>query len=165
MTGEEAVRKYNSTRRKLREKAALLTPKVLTNYPFEVLVVVIALCMGLPFLMGAAAPASLVSLVGNLAFLAWSFALTLGGITVAVGLRVGDRPNPLVVATGLQLLGGCFGVYALAVIAAMGLAGWTGLVAYGFLFLLSLVRATHFRRIVDIQRGARRLPGGDRRAG
>lgn len=154
------TRRYRNGRRQLREWAALHTPKVLTNYPFEVLVGVVAVLMGLPFLLGAAAPASLLALVGTVAFHVWAGMLAIGGLTVAVGLRVGDRPSPAVVASGLQLVGGCFGVYSLAVVAVLGFAGWTGLVAYGLLCLLALIRATHFRRILDIQEGAKTLPGG-----
>lgn len=162
MTGREAARRWDAARRKLREQAAQLTPRVLTCYPFEVLAAVIALLMGLPFLLGTVAPATLVGLVGSIAFNVWAAALTLGGATVAVGLRIGDRPSPLVVASGLQLLGGCFGVYAIAVGAALGGAGLTGLTAFGVLCVLSWVRATHFRRVVDIQKGARHLQGDDR---
>lgn len=155
MTGHEVSQRWSQARRRIRERAAHLTPKVLTNFPFEVLVSVIAILMGLPFLLGTTAPASLVGLVGIVIFNVWAAMLVVGGLTVAVGLRIGDRPTPLVVAAGLQLLGACFGVYALAVVAVLGLAGWTGLVAYVLLCLLSLIRATHFRRIIDIQRGAR----------
>lgn len=135
----------------------MVIPGSVTNYPFEVMVGVIALLMGLPFLLGTTAPASLVALVGVVAFRAWAAALTLGGLTVLAGLRLPSRPNPLILAAGLQLAGGSFFVYALAVLIVLGSAGWTGLVAYGLLCLLSMARATHFRRIVDIQKGATRL--------
>lgn len=148
---------WDARRARVREWAARRTPKVLTNYPFEILAGVIALLMGLPFLLGTVAPASLIGLVGPIGFYAWAAGLTIGGATTLVGLRVGDRPNPMIVAAGLQLAGGAFAVYAIAVVVVLGLVGWTAVSAYVLLALLSMVRASHFRRIVDIQKGARRL--------
>lgn len=159
MTPRDVSRRWDASRRRLREWASRHTPKILTGYPFEVLAASVAILMGLPFLLGTAAPASLVALVGTIIFHVWAAMLAIGGVTVAVALRVADR-HPAALAAGLQLAGGCFGVYALAVLAVLGLAGWTGLAAYGLLCLLSFVRATHFRRIGDIQQGASNLPGG-----
>lgn len=161
MTGREAARRWEAARRRLRERAAHLTPRVLTHYPFEVLAALIAILMGLPTILGATPPASLLLLVGAVPFYAWSSALVLGGLTVAAGLHIGNRPNPVVTATGLQLTAGCFGIYALAVVAVLGL-GWDAIpvfAVYIVLSILSLIRATHFRRIVDIQRGASQAAG------
>lgn len=148
---------YRNGRERLRAWASRRTPRILTQFPFEVLVAVIAICMGLPFLIGTAAPASLLAIVGTVFFHFWAAALVIGGGTIAIAMRIGERPNPLVLAAGLQLAGGCFAVYCLAIVAVLGLPGLTALVAYLALSLLSFVRATHFRRVVDIQEGAGRL--------
>ncbi|MDT8915771.1 hypothetical protein [Amycolatopsis sp. PS_44_ISF1] len=149
--------RYGAWRARTREMAAHLTPKVITNFPFEVIVCLVAVLMGLPFLLGAGAPPSLLTLVGKAAFMVWSAALTVGGTTIAVGLRSPSRPYPLVVASGLQLTAGCFAVYAIAVFVVLHASGLAGLAAFASLSLVSLIRATHFRRIVDIQKGARRI--------
>lgn len=149
----------------LRERISRLIPDVLTEYPYEFLVGAVALVLGLPFLLGATAPVSLLGLVGSVAFHVWAGALVLGGITVLAGLYLPAIPSTLtlILAAGLQLTGGAFGVYAIAAITVLGLAGWTSFAAYGLLSVLSFVRCHHFRRIADIQRGATQiLQKGDR---
>lgn len=117
----------------------------------------VALLMGLPFLLGTAAPASLLALVGTYAFYAWAAALVIGGVTVLAGLHLPDYPNSIILAAGLQLAGGAFGIYAIGALAVLGLAGWTGFAAYFLLALLAFVRCLHFRRIADIQKGASQI--------
>lgn len=139
----------------VRERISRFVPKAITNYPFEILACLIALIIGVPLVLGIAAPTSLLALLPMAAYLAYCVALILGGATLAVGLRV---RNAFVIASGLQLLGGSFGVYGLAVIAVSGVAtGWLAFGAYCLLSLLAFVRALHFRRLVDIQEGATRI--------
>jgi hypothetical protein len=157
VTGEEDVKRWEAARRRIRECIAHHTPRVLTDFPFEVAAAVIAMCMGFPFLVGAAAPASLLAMVGAIVFHLWAVALAIGGLTVAIGLRIGDRPNCYVVAAGLQLLGGAFGVYAFTAAVVLGMPALTAVVGFGTFSLISWARANHFRRIIDIQRGAARL--------
>lgn len=139
----------------IRERISRLIPKAITNYPFEFLAFLVALFIGFPLVAGIAAPTSLLALLPTVAYWAYCAALLLGGATLAVGLRL---RNAFVIASGLQLLGGSFGVYGLAVVAVAGLAsGWLAFGAYTLLSLLSFVRALHFRRLVDIQEGATRI--------
>ncbi len=148
---------WDTKRVQFRERLARIIPRVLTEYPYEILVGLIALLLGLPFLLGATAPASLLALVGTVAFHAWAAALVIGGFTVLVGLHLPAYPNPLILAAGLQLAGGALGVYAIAALAVLGVAGWTGFAAYVLLSVLSFVRSHHFRRIADIQKGASQI--------
>lgn len=138
---------------RLRKKAARWTPEALTLYPFEVIAGLVALLMGLPFLLGLTPPAALIAIVSHVAFYVWSAGLTLGALTIGVGLKT---RHPLALASGLQLVAGGFAVYAMAISVVMGIAGWTGAVVYLSLTLVSLTRAVHFRRLIDIQDRARR---------
>lgn len=145
---------------RFREIVAHYTPNVLTFYPFEVLATVVGLLVGISLLLGVVAPTSLALLLPDIVYGAYAVGLTLGGLTTAVGLY---SKNNLVLAPGLQLLGGSYLVYSLAVLAISGFA--TGGVAFGafvLLGLLCLIRASHFRRLLDIQKGAidlgRRIP-------
>ncbi len=140
-----------------RERISKLIPRVLMEYPYELLAGLVALLMGLPFLLGAAAPASLLALVGSIAFHAWATALVIGGLTILAGLHLPAYPNPIILAAGLQLAGGAFGIYAIAAIAALGVAAWVAFSAYILLALLAFVRSLHFQRIADIQKGAREI--------
>lgn len=154
MTNSSKLRgRWRSWRRRMRAKVSRFTPQVVTCYPFEIIALLVALLMGLPFLIGVTPPAALIAIVGHVAFYAWSAGLTLGSITIAVGLKT---TNPLAIASGLQLIAGCFAVYAIAIIAVIGLAGWTGTVVYICLALVSLIRGTFFRRLIDIQSRVRR---------
>ncbi len=148
---------WDRKRAHLRERVSRFIPRVLMEYPFEVLVGAVALLMGLPFLLGTAAPASLLALVGTVAFHFWAAALVIAGVTVFAGLYLPAYPNPLILAAGLQLAGGAFGIYAISALAVLGLAGWTGFAAYFLLAVLAFVRCHHFRRITDIQRGASQI--------
>lgn len=151
---------WDAWRARCRERVSRIVPRSVMEYPFEVMVGIIAVLMGLPFLIGTAAPASLIALVGTVAFYAWAAALTIGGVTVLAGLRLPARPNPLITAAGLQLAGGAFGVYSIAIVVVLGTSGWAVLSAYVLLCIVSMIRASHFRRILDIQKGATRLQEG-----
>ncbi len=147
--------RWDAWRTHLREMQARYTPHILTFYPFEVLATVVGLLVGLTLLLGIVAPASLALVLPSVVYWAYAVGVTIGGVTTAAGLWT---KNNLILAPGLQLLGGSYGVYALAVLATSGFA--TGGVAFGafiLLGLLCLIRATHFRRLIDIQKGATRL--------
>jgi hypothetical protein len=157
MSYRETADRWDTWRVRLRERVYRHLPKFLTHYPFETVVAFVALLMGLPYLLGVAAPASLLALVGAVAFHFWASALAIGGATIAASMVMGDRPHPLVLASGLQLAAGAFAVYAIGVAAVLGFAGLTSITAYAMLSVISLIRATHFRRLIDIQKGATRL--------
>lgn len=149
MTVVEALRRWNRWRVRQRERIAYVTPSWLTLYPFEVLALAVAFLMGAPVLLGFARPESMVFLLPAVAYYAWSTALVLGAATIVWGLR---RLQPPTLASGLQLVGGCFGVYALAVIAKAGAErGWAAAAAFIILFVLCAARSLHFRRTTDIQ--------------
>ncbi len=149
------TRRWKTLRASLRAKIAHVVPDVVTLYPFEVFVAALGLIVGVGLVLGLAAPTSLVMLLHNVMYWAYAAALLLGGGSVALGLKV---RLPLALASGLQLLGGSFIVYAIAVIAVVGLtAGFMGAAAFTVLGLVCLIRASYFRRLVDIQRGARLL--------
>lgn len=140
---------------RFRARTAHLLPPALTNYPFEVLAAFLGLIVGLPLLAGLAAPTSLVTILPAFGYWAYAVALVLGGGTTAVGLRT---KHPLALASGLQLLGGSYVVYGLATVAVAGWAvAWLSFGAYAVLGGLAIIRALHFRRLVDIQRGATHL--------
>ncbi len=140
---------------RLRERVAGRLPTVLTNYPFEVIVTFIALVIGLPLLCGLVAPTSLVVLLPSIGYWAYAAALVLGGIFTGVGLRL---KSSAALSSGLQLLGGSYAVYGLATVALSGFAtAWLAFGAFFGLGLVALVRALHFRRLLDIQEGATRL--------
>lgn len=147
--------RWNGFRRSLREKIAHVTPRTVVTYPFEVLAACVSFIVGVPILAGLARPESLALLLPPVAYVAYGVALVLGAITVAVSLH---RRRALGLSSGLQLLGGSFCVYAFAVIAVAGWsAAWAAFAAFLVLGLVSLIRSSHFRRIVDIQDGADRL--------
>lgn len=134
---------------------ARATPKTVVEYPFEVFVSVLGLITGVPLLAGLARPNSLALLLPPYAFLAYAVALVLGAVTVAIALRKRHAGG---IAMGLQLLGGSFSVYAIAIVAVAGwVNGWAAFAAFICLGLVTLIRTQHFRRIIDIQIGARRL--------
>lgn len=152
MSIAEASERWDRRRAKWRERIAHVTPMSLTLYPYEVLAITVGFLMGIPVLLGFARPESLVLLLPPLAYYVWSSLLVLGAGTVLWGLR---KLNPPALASGLQLLGGCFGVYSLAVIKVAGFErGWAVSVAFFLLFILAWARALHFRRTTDIQVGA-----------
>lgn len=137
-----------------RERLAHVTPDVLTLYPFEVLATTVGLLMGGPVLLGLARPESIVYLLPAAAYYSWSAALVIGAAIVAAGLK---KTRPLVLASGLQLLGGNFCVYAVAVVKVAGWEhAWVAFTAFIVLWILSWARSFHWRRIVDIQLGAQR---------
>jgi hypothetical protein len=140
-------------RARLRENLSRFVPRVAVYFPFEILVAVIGFLMGFPLLTGLARPTSLLLLLPAVAYTAYAVALVLGSLTVALGLR--GRQHPLALASGLQLLGGSYIVYGLAVVALSGwIIGWVGFTAFFILGLLCLARSSYFRRLIDIQTGA-----------
>ncbi len=147
--------RWDAWRVRCRETLAHYTPRALTYYPFEVLAIVVGLLVGLTLLTGVVAPTSLAILLPNVVYWAYAVGVTVGGVTSAIGLWT---DNPLILAPGLQLLGGCYWVYALATLAAssFAVAGFA-FGAFSVLGLLCIVRASHFRRLLDIQRGATNL--------
>lgn len=148
-------RRASDLRRALREKAAHVTPRTVVEYPLEVFVSFLGLIIGIPLLAGLARPESLALLLPPVAYIAYSLALILGGLTVAVSLR---RDHAAGLASGIQLLGRSFVVYAFAVAAVAGWAkAWAAFACFFVLGIICLARAGHFRRLIDIQIGARRL--------
>ena len=147
--------RWDVWRTRLREVVSHYTPHVLTYYPFEILATIVGLLVGITLLLGLVAPTSLALLLPDVVYWAYAAGVTIGGVTTAVGLYT---KNSLVLAPGLQLLGGSYGVYALAVIAVSGfVSGGVAFGAFLILGLLCFVRASHFRRLLDIQRGATNL--------
>lgn len=158
MTIYDVNARWTRVRTKLRARAARHTPRLVTNYPFEVFATLVGLIIGLPLLVGLAAPTSLVVLLPTVAYWIYAAALVLGSATVAIGLKM---PHPLVIASGIQLLGGSYAVYGLAVVALAGWAiAWSSFACFIVLGVVCTMRASHFRRLVDIQEGARRLSKG-----
>lgn len=159
MTGREANARWLKARARFRERAARFVPRVAVYYPFEILVCVVGFLMGLPLILGLARPTSLLLLLPAVVYIAYALMLVVGAATVAGGLR--KQEHPLALASGLQLLGGCYGVYALAVVALSGWAvGWVTFTAFTILGLLCFARSSYFRRLVDIQTGAANLGPG-----
>lgn len=144
--------RWDVWRTRLRETLAHYTPHTLTYYPFEVLASMVGLLVGLPLLLGLAAPTSLVLLLPDAVYWLYAVMVSVGAGTTAVGLHA---RNSLVLASGLQLLGGSYLVYALATVAISGFSvAWLVFGAFSTLGLLCVVRASHFRRLLDIQKGA-----------
>lgn len=142
----------------LREKVAHVTPRVLIDFPFEILATSVGLLIGLPLLIGLAAPSSLVLLLPAVVYWIYAVMLVIGAVTTAVGLRTGHM---MILAPGLQLLGGSYIVYALATVAVAGWGiAWAAFGCFSVLGLISLLRSSYFRRLIDIQRGATRLRRG-----
>lgn len=155
----DASRGWNGLRRAVREKVAHSTPTVLVMYPFEVFAAGLALIVGLPLLLGLAKPGSLVLLLPMIAYIAYAVSLCLGSIIVFVALA---RRHAYGLASGLQLVGGSYAVYALAVVLAAGwTTAWAAFAAFALLGLLCVLRSSHFRRLIDIKQGAQRLSSGD----
>lgn len=147
--------RWDSRLARLRERVAHVTPRVVVGYPFEVFAASVGLIIGLPLLVGLAAPTSLVVLLPSFIYWVYAVMLVLGAGTTAVGLRT---KHPLILAPGLQLLGGSYLVYALATVAVAGWAiAWAAFGCFCALGLVSLVRSSYFRRLIDIQKGASRL--------
>lgn len=158
MTGRDVARRWEHGRRRLRERLSRHLPQVLITHPFEVVALVIAALMGIPVLLGLVESAALVALVGAVPLYAWATTLSIGSIVSAIGIK---RSRPAVLASGLSMIGGSFLVYVLALVAVLGLGGALGAAAYLLLGIISIVRALHYRRILDIQEGATRLSRGD----
>ena len=147
--------RYSEWRAHLRERVARLTPEVVTYYPFEVFSAIVGLVIGLPLLVGLAAPTSLVVLLPNLVYWLYSVAMTLGAATTIAGLR---HRSPMLLATGLQLSGGSYFVYGMATVIVAGLGtAWAAFGCFCGFGFVALIRSSHFRRLLDIQRGATRL--------
>lgn len=151
----EANARWIRGRARFREWASHAVPSVAVFYPFEILALVVGFIMGVPILLGFARPTSLILLLPVVAYVAYSAMLVIGSLTITIGLR---NRHPLVLASGLQLLGGSYIVYGLAVVALGGWAiAWGGFTAFGILGLLCLARSSYYRRLIDIQTGAATL--------
>ncbi len=147
--------RWDSWRARFRERIAHRTPRVIVDYPFEVFATTVGLLIGLPLLIGFAAPTSLVVLLPSAVYWIYAVMLFLGACTTAVGLRT---KHSLILAPGLQLLGGSYCVYALATVAVAGwTVAWATFGCFGGLGLVSLIRSSYFRRLIDIQKGATKL--------
>lgn len=133
----------------LRKSASRLTPNVVVYYPFEVFAGFVGFVFGFPLLLGIVAPTSLLLLLPAFAYWLYAIALVLGSLIVGIGLR---KRNPFALASGLQLLGGCYFVYGIAAAVVMGISvAFAGLSAFVSFGAICLIRATHFRRLIDIQ--------------
>ncbi len=160
MTGREFLRRWDAWGVRSREWISRRVPTVVFIYPFEILAVLIAALMSVPALLGLSTSAALVALVGFPFFVAWAVLLCVGaGVSAYAMKRAAQEP----LASGLTFIGGGFLVYSIALFAASGWGGALAGVAFILLGVMSFLRSLHFRRLTDIQRGATRLPGGDRR--
>lgn len=147
-------RRWCEWRLRFRERASKRIPGIVITHPFEIVAATVAILMSVPALIGLSTSAALVALVGTVLFYAWAATLAAGAVALATGLR---NLNPSLLASGLQLAGGSFAVYTLAVVAINGFGGVIAGAAFIILALVALVRALHFRRLVDIQEGAKNL--------
>lgn len=102
------------------EKIARRLPVALQTCPFECLLMLLCILVGLPVVLGAIEPGSLLSYLPKDGLVVWGAGLLVGGITLAAGLPRHTRP--LVLAAGLSLTGTLLGAYSVAVIAY---SGWT----------------------------------------
>lgn len=135
------------------------TPVRLIEYPFETFSAFASLLIGVPIFLDFANPGSLMRLLPDWALFVYGIALLLGSATLACGLV---RRQPLVMASGLQLLGGVWVVYALALTLSTNLqSAWAAFILFLGFGIVSLLRATHFRRVLDIQIGARKREGDE----
>lgn len=149
-----AAREWRRANRRFRALTARILPEVLTLYTFEFFVSFMGLLIGVPLLLGLTLPLSLIALLPTGVFHVYAAALVLGAATVAAGLKY---RRPLALASGLQLLGGSYLVYGIAVLAVSGSVGFLAFGMYACVGVLCFIRSSHFRRLVDIQLGARRL--------
>lgn len=139
---------------RFRERASKHIPGIVITHPFEIVAATVAILMSVPALVGLSTSAALIALVGTVLFYAWAATLAAGAIALGAGLR---SLNPSLLASGLQLVSGSFAVYTLALVAINGFGGVIAGAAFIILALVALVRALHFRRLVDIQDGAKNL--------
>lgn len=149
----ELNRRWCLWRVRFREQVAHRIPAIFITHPFEIVAAVVAALMSAPALIGLSTSAALIGLVGVVLFYAWAATLAAGAIATSIGLHT---LNPTTLASGLQLAGGSFAVYSLAVVAASGWGGVIAGAAFIMLALVSLIRALHYRRLLDIQAGAER---------
>ena len=140
---------------RLRRWLSRRVPTPMIEYPFECYLSVAALLVGIPVLLGFSRPGSFVELVPQLALLMWAVSLVLGAITVGIALW---KKHAGALASGEQLLGVAMITYGVATLISVG---FTSAAAVSALFLLagtlSFLRSLYFRRLIDIQIGARRL--------
>lgn len=142
---------------RLRRRLAALIPTVLMEHPFEIYLVVSCLFIGASVLVGIVTAPSLNMIIPAYAMIAWGISLTLGSITVAISLL---KKHAGMLASGLQLLGGAMFVYGIALMISTGFASaGTSIVLFLLAGALALIRSLYFRRLVDIEMGARRLRG------
>ncbi len=147
-------RRWQAGRVRLRERIYRRIPGIVFTNGFEIVAVSVAALMSIPSLVGLSTSAALIGLVGVVLFYGWALTLAFGAIALGAGLR---RLNPALLASGLQLTGGSFAVYTIALVAS---GGWGGVIAGAAFIVLAVVaalRSLHFRRLFDIHEGAKHL--------
>lgn len=102
------------------ERLLYRVPTVLLEYPLEVLLAAWGLISGPPLLLGISSPASVSDLLPRWAAALWAVALTVGALTIAIGLH--SQRFGTTMARGLRLLGTACLVYATTILAALGWA-------------------------------------------
>lgn len=122
------------------------TPTVLLDYLLECLLAVVAVFIGFANVTGIFEPTSLVKYLPAWLLIVYGALLLLGGATIIFGLLI--RRFGTVLPMGLRLVGGTFGVYAIAVVIAAGDFGTTSavtsLLVAGFaLWRAFLLRSTY----------------------
>lgn len=102
-----------------REQLARRLPAAFQTCPFEVLIALLTIIVGVSVIFGSTSPGSLLSYLPGLGLKVWGVGLLAGGLTIAAGLP--RKTYPIILSAGLGLVGPCLGAYSLAVIAY---AGW-----------------------------------------
>lgn len=126
------------------EKLARRLPVALQTCPFECLLMLLSVLVGIPVVLGAIEPGSLLSYLPHGGLTAWGAGLLLGGVTLATGLPRHTRPP--ILAAGLSLIGTLLGAYSVAVIAYSGWAnGGVSGCFFGAVALLCGFRAFYLR--------------------
>ncbi|WP_432482604.1 hypothetical protein [Kineococcus esterisolvens] len=133
-----------------RERLLFRLPSSLLSAPFEVFAAVSSLVLGATILLGMTRPESLHTLLPGLVVGVWGGALVLGSVTLLAGLVRRD-PEPPFMAAGLRLLGGLYGIYAVALLAVAGFHD-AAQVAGSQLTIaaLSFYRAFQLRTVSDV---------------
>lgn len=147
-------RRWKEGRVRLRERIYRHIPSVVFTNGFEIVAVTVAILMSVPALLGLSTSAALIGLVGIVLFYAWAATLAAGAVAIGTGLR---NLHPALLASGLQLTGGSFAVYTIALVAASGWGGVIAGAAFVVLAVVATLRSMHFRRLADIQEGVKNL--------
>lgn len=95
------------------QKALRYIPKSLLREPFDILLAVMCLFSGIPYLLGAPPAAAIDRQLPEFLFRAWGGCLTLGGILVLVGIFFGLT---LLQRAGLSLLAPTAIMYAIVLL-------------------------------------------------